>query len=80
MPLYEFRCLKCQELFELLVMAQSDTVETKCPHCGAADFERVMSTASYNMSGGGSGGSPKATTRTCAGGSCTTYDIPGPNG
>ncbi len=79
MPLYEFRCLKCQELFELLVMGQDDTVEMKCPHCGATDFERVMSTASYSMPGSGGSG-PKAQTRTCTGGSCTTYDIPGPAG
>jgi len=79
MPLYEFRCLKCQELFELLVIGQNDTVEMKCPHCNASDFERVMSTASYCMTGA-SGGGPKAQSRTCTGGSCTTYDIPGPNG
>ncbi len=79
MPLYEFRCLKCQELFELLVMGQNDTVEMKCPHCGASDFERVMSTASYSMTGGGGAtAGPSAQSRTCAGGSCTTYDIPGP--
>ena len=78
MPLYEFRCLKCQELFELLVMGQGDTAEMKCPHCDAADFERVMSSASYCMPGGGSG--PSAQTRTCSGGSCTTWDIPGPAG
>lgn len=81
MPLYEFRCLKCQELFELLVMGENDTVEMKCPHCGENDFERVMSAASYSMSGGGGcAAGPSVQTRTCSGGSCTTYDIPGPTG
>jgi putative FmdB family regulatory protein len=81
MPLYEFRCLKCQELFEMLVMGDKDTVEMKCPHCDATDFERVMSTASFCVGGGSSDAAgPKAQSRTCAGGSCTTYDIPGPAG
>ena len=79
MPLYEFRCLSCQELFELLVMGSNDQVEMKCPHCGASGFERVMSSASYCMSGGSSrNSSPQAQSRSCAGGSCTTYDLPGP--
>ncbi len=81
MPLYEFRCLKCQELFEALVMGQNDQKEMKCPHCNSVEFEKVMSTASYAMSGGGSPGTAaKAQTRTCSSGSCTTYDIPGPTG
>lgn len=80
MPLYEFKCLKCQELFELLVMGENDTVEMKCPHCGESEFERVMSTASYAMSGGGGAPGPSVQSRACSGGSCTTYDIPGPNG
>ena len=69
MPLYEFRCLKCQELFELLVMGQNDEVEMKCPHCNASDFEKVMSTASFSMSSGSNPGSaPKAQNRSCSGG------------
>lgn len=81
MPLYEFRCLNCQELFELLVMGESDQAEMKCPHCDSSNFEKVMSTASYSMSGGrGPGTAARVQSRTCSGGSCTTYDIPGPTG
>ena len=81
MPLYEFRCLKCQALFELLVMGQNDQMEMKCPHCNASDFEKVMSTASFCLSGSNNPGTAaKAQSRTCSGGSCTTYDIPGPTG
>jgi len=79
MPLYEFRCLNCQELFELLVMGQTDRVEMKCPHCNASDFEKIMSTSSFCISSGHSpGAAAKAQSRSCPGGSCTTYDIPGP--
>ena len=34
MPLYKYRCLKCDEKFEKLVpYAQSDDIE--CPNCGS---------------------------------------------
>ena len=78
MPLYEFRCLKCNDCFEILVMKQKDEVELKCPHCGSEDFERIMSASCHNM-GSGSGKSESASTQTrnCPSGSCTTYEIPG---
>ena len=81
MPIFEFKCLKCEEFFELLVMKKDETHEMKCPQCGSEDFERVISTTSH-MVNPASGGRQGATsqTRTCSGGSCTTYTIPGPNG
>jgi putative FmdB family regulatory protein len=79
MPIYEFKCSNCNELFELLLINKDEEIELKCPHCKSEEFERVLSTASHSM-GNRSGGSEgiSAQTRTCAGGSCTTYDIPGP--
>jgi hypothetical protein len=51
----------------------------KCPSCQSDDFQRVMSTASHTMNGGGSGAQTGSVqNRSCPGGSCTTYDIPGP--
>ena len=79
MPIYEFKCLKCEEFFELLLMNAEDQMEMKCPSCESENFERVLSTANYSVGGGA--GKPKGATsqtRTCSGGSCTTYDIPGP--
>lgn len=81
MPIYEFKCLKCENFFELLFVGKQDQSEMKCPQCGSEDFERVLSTASFSM-GGGSGSQQGASsqTRSCSSGSCTTYTIPGPNG
>ncbi len=78
MPIYEFRCLKCQELFEFLAVRSDDTMETRCPHCDAEEFERVMSSSNIAMGGGESGSGASKQTRTCSGGNCTTYEIPGP--
>jgi len=81
MPIYEFKCLKCEEFFELLVMGEDKTMEMTCPKCHSENFERVMSSTNYSMPGGGAPGEnkgPSTQTRTCSSGSCTTYDIPGP--
>jgi putative FmdB family regulatory protein len=80
MPIYEFRCLNCQDLFEMLVMNLDEQKTAKCPKCNTEKTERVMSTTNFSVSGGGGGAhsGPSAQTRNCSGGSCTTYDIPGP--
>jgi putative FmdB family regulatory protein len=80
MPIFEFKCLECNEFFEILVMNQEDETEMRCPKCKAKNFERVLSNTSFNM------GAPSGSNQTCSGaqshtcssGSCTTYDIPGP--
>jgi len=81
MPIYEFKCLRCDHFFEILVMGAEDQVTMECPRCHASDFERVISVTRHNMAAPSSGNAgAHATTRTCASGSCTTYTIPGPNG
>ena len=34
MPIYEFRCLSCNECFEILVMKKDEEVAANCPKCG----------------------------------------------
>jgi putative FmdB family regulatory protein len=79
MPIYEFRCLACGHLFELLILNDDEKVEMQCPACKERNFERVMS-AAYSSMGGRSGANApiRSQSRTCSGGSCTTYEIPGP--
>lgn len=78
MPIFEFRCNQCNECFELLVMKSDETVEMRCPNCRSEQFERIMSCASYSMSGGsGAGAGIKTQSRNCSGGSCSTIELPG---
>jgi len=81
MPLFEFRCLKCNDCFEILVMKKEEEVELKCPHCNSDEFERVLSASCYSMdSGSGKNDGASAQTRNCPSGNCTTYEIPGHEG
>ncbi|MBW2441230.1 MAG: zinc ribbon domain-containing protein [Deltaproteobacteria bacterium] len=78
MPIYEFRCLKCNDCFEFLLRNPEEQIELRCPKCKSEDFERVMSVSCHTVGEGGSPGqSARAKTRNCPSGSCTTYDIPG---
>ncbi len=78
MPIYEFKCLKCEDFFELLIMNNEEQVELTCPSCKSEKFERVLSTTNYAM-GAKAGPGVQSQTRSCSSGSCTTYDIPGPS-
>jgi putative FmdB family regulatory protein len=80
MPIYEFKCSKCFECFEILIMKDQETIEMRCPKCGAEDFERILSCTNYAVnSGSGATQSTKTETRNCSGGSCSTLEIPGPS-
>jgi putative FmdB family regulatory protein len=78
MPIFEFRCLACNECFEILVMKREESDELRCPKCSSEEFERVLSKTCYTMgSAPGAESGPRAQTRSCSAGSCTTWEIPG---
>lgn len=81
MPIYEFKCLECHEYMEILVMgAQDSQVEMKCNQCGSENLERILSTTRFNVAGGGStaaASGPSTQSRSCSGGACTTWNLPG---
>ncbi len=43
MPLYEYRCLKCQKTFELRRSWHEREAVVPCPHCQSQETERVYS-------------------------------------
>ena len=79
MPIYEFKCLTCQDCFEFLTVSADEKIEMKCPKCGGEDIERVMSATNFQM-GAQATGTPASTStsRTCSAGTCTTWEAPGP--
>ncbi|MBC7357084.1 MAG: zinc ribbon domain-containing protein [Desulfacinum sp.] len=80
MPIYEFRCVRCDHIQEVLVSSSSAPVEMKCEKCQGEELERVLSRVSYMMGGSSSSGSEgaKVTTKSCSpGSSCATIELPG---
>jgi putative FmdB family regulatory protein len=78
MPIYEFRCLKCGNVFELLKLKKQDeSLNMKCPKCKSSEIERILSAVSVGRSLSGSG-KVKSTVKSCSSGSCASFEIPGP--
>lgn len=79
MPIYEFCCDHCQKTFELLAVQSDDLLAPVCPSCQSPEISRVLS--SINIGGSPRDGQsfPRVSDRSCASGSCTTIDIPGPS-
>jgi putative FmdB family regulatory protein len=82
MPIFEFKCMDCDEYMEILVMNKQDEVEMACTRCGSGNLERILSTTHHTVNGSGSGraadNGASTQSRSCSSGSCTTYTIPGP--
>lgn len=77
MPIYEFKCLGCGHVFELLKLKQKDEQSgMKCPKCSSLEVERVLSLVSVITSSGGK--KSKQTVKSCGSGSCASFEIPGP--
>jgi putative FmdB family regulatory protein len=78
MPIYEFKCTKCEAFFEVIVMGSEDK-NIGCPECKSTEFERVVSRTNFNMGSSGKGQATGVQTqeRSCSGGSCKTYTVPG---
>ena len=80
MPIYEFRCESCQEVFEHLAITSGEVLEAKCPKCNGVELTRVMSACSSVVSGGGapSASGPQVENRSCPNaGNCGTITLPG---
>ncbi|MCP4023325.1 MAG: zinc ribbon domain-containing protein [Desulfobacteraceae bacterium] len=79
MPIFEFKCSKCDEFFEVIVMNSKDDDSVNCPKCKSKEFERVVSKTNFTMasSSAASQQGPSTQTRQCSGGNCTTYTVPG---
>ncbi len=44
MPIYEYRCERCEERFEQLVPLRAERPAVTCPRCGTREIRKQMST------------------------------------
>lgn len=60
MPIYEFKCKKCGNVFEFLCFRSADSDGVACPSCGDNKTEKLLSTFSSCSSGSDSAFSSSA--------------------
>ncbi len=46
MPIYEYRCRKCGEVFEKIMKVNEKGDSLKCPRCGEKKPEKILSSFS----------------------------------
>jgi putative FmdB family regulatory protein len=61
MPIYEFKCKKCKNIFEELIFSSADEKNTTCPKCGSKKNEKLMS-----VFAGGKSGCSSCTSTSCS--------------
>jgi putative FmdB family regulatory protein len=60
MPIYEYSCNTCSEIFAFLKWANATDEDTACPKCGSKDIRKLLSSFSCSPGsdpGPSSGGS-----------------------
>ena len=72
MPLREYKCSVCQEVFETLILTRQDAKTVVCPSCGNRKVNVLFST--FALSGGRKEGKSTQTSGcgSCSGKSCST--------
>jgi len=70
MPIFEYKCLSCQEEFETLVLGSNDKVF--CPHCEGDRLERLMSACGFKSSGNFTPSSGLSECSSCASTNCSS--------
>jgi len=60
MPIFEYRCLDCENQFEKIVLGSSE--EAECPSCHSVHAEKLLSAFAV---GGGLGSSPSSESGPC---------------
>lgn len=75
MPIFEYRCSKCNKVFEELVTGDRDKTFS-CPFCGCKDTEKLMSAIGVISMGKNSDsgcGSQCSHAATCPSGGCCPH-------
>jgi putative FmdB family regulatory protein len=54
MPLYEFKCNKCEQEFDkILTIKEMESVKLACPKCESGDVKKLISSGSIKIGLGG---------------------------
>ena len=73
MPIYEYRCEKCGDVFEELVSGGKEP--ENCPGCGSRKLKKLFSVFGFRSPGGGDGGGSSSACSSCTADTCSSCDL-----
>jgi len=50
MPIYEYRCRRCNGEFSALIIRSGDELKIRCKNCASTELTRLLSSFSYHQS------------------------------
>lgn len=71
MPVYEYKCEKCNHKYEALVKSDVSATDVSCPACNSTEKRKLFSTFSASVNSDNVSGSDY-----CAGGNCNLNEAP----
>lgn len=53
MPLFDYKCVKCANVFDILVRLKDIDKPIECPKCNSSDVKKVISKFNHKFNCGG---------------------------
>lgn len=53
MPIYEYVCVDCSNIFEYLVLSKDDEIECVCPVCFSKSISKQIGKTTFQLKGDG---------------------------
>ena len=76
MPIYEYKCKKCGNQFEMLTFGMSEKADAVCPKCKSKKTSRMMSAfgrGKYaSLAAGGAGAASSSGCGSCSSSNCSS--------
>lgn len=60
MPIYEYNCKDCGQIFEILTTSRSNAEPPACRHCQSTRVNKIISAGSFRSASGGAPSPPAA--------------------
>ncbi|HVN49468.1 MAG TPA: zinc ribbon domain-containing protein [Bacteroidota bacterium] len=72
MPIYDYRCTKCETVYDVFHKGKEIQEDIVCPSCGSTEHKKLMSVPSVQIheSSGSCSSAPSCESGGCCGGAC----------